>query len=398
MDAEEGYEKLIKNIKNKMHNKEYASGDELKGEFYNISKELWKKVDDIKNSNLTKISLFHNFLIDQVCRIHSDEEDSLNESIFKNNLNFRRVKDFVADGKRANNIYTFVKLEYDYFFIGDIHSDTISLKRILEQCNFFEAMVNSEKNRLIFLGDYVDRGKAHLKTIELILLLKNIFPNNIYLLRGNHDGGNLIGKEVKLCVGKNSDTTDEDYFLLYTYNLTRINSTFKIDTVNSYIKFFNSLCNIAFISFDKLVILGVHGGIPRPILNSSSFYSYIKSIYDLTNENIIDFNNRNIRHNMLWSDPCDNIEKFTFEKARFKFLEEHFREFKNMIGIDILLRGHQAEEKGIKKFFNDQLYTIFSSGRIISNENNINTETFYGEIEPKIVRLTKKTGLEVIQI
>jgi hypothetical protein len=207
----------IKKLKNDVENNRTPSCANIEKRLYEICNGLWKDILNIKEDNLNDISIVHNFLIEEVCSIHKQEEDLHNADIYKNNLSFKYAKNQLTDGKRAFNIYSFNDETYEYYFVGDIHSDVTSLRAVLNSCNFFNIMTKSKNIRLIFLGDYVDRGKSHLETIELVLLLKYLFPQNCYFLKGNHDGG-YIDDEVVLCVKKQESVGEVGYFLYHVFN------------------------------------------------------------------------------------------------------------------------------------------------------------------------------------
>lgn len=388
----------IKNVKQNFNNNLYSSDSELESDFNAINKLTGINAETIKNKNLNNIFTVQEFLIDEVCKIHESENDSVNAEILRDNINIKELNEQLNDGKRASNIYSFNERGYEYFLIGDLHSDTISLKRILQVCNFFSNVIARKKKRFIFLGDYVDRGKEHIKTLENILALKYIFPEYVYLLKGNHDDGIIVNEEIKLCIRKPEDESEDNYFLLYLNNLLKSDDVLRLHVLNLYLKFFNSLCNIAFINNKNVSLLVVHGGIPRPRKDDLEYYSYIRSISDLTNTQIKDNLNRTIVNNMLWSDPCNREDDLRENSGRFGFSEEHFAEFQSKIKFDLLIRGHEVELGGYKKFFGGRLYTIFSSGAVLENNMNVNNETAYSIVDPKVIRFSKEGQVSLINL
>lgn len=74
-----------------------------------------------------------------------------------------------------------VELSAPVKIVGDVHGQYSDLIRMFEMCGF------PPHSNYLFLGDYVDRGKQSLETILLLLCYKLKFPENFFLLRGNHE-------------------------------------------------------------------------------------------------------------------------------------------------------------------------------------------------------------------
>ncbi|KAK6090011.1 hypothetical protein P3W45_001057 [Vairimorpha bombi] len=64
---------------------------------------------------------------------------------------------------------------------GDIHG------QIFDLVGIFKIDGIPKDTKYIFLGDYVDRGEYSTECIFLLLIYKIMYPNNIFLVRGNHE-------------------------------------------------------------------------------------------------------------------------------------------------------------------------------------------------------------------
>ncbi|MCD6390751.1 MAG: serine/threonine protein phosphatase [Dehalococcoidia bacterium] len=70
-------------------------------------------------------------------------------------------------------------------FVGDTHGDLEATEKIIHK-------YLKPENKLVFLGDYVDRGPDSLENINFLLGQKTEHPDSLYLLMGNHEGHAVV--------------------------------------------------------------------------------------------------------------------------------------------------------------------------------------------------------------
>lgn len=69
---------------------------------------------------------------------------------------------------------------------GDIHGDAVSFHRLLD-------LLDPDRDVLVLLGDYADRGDQGIDVIEAIIALLNAHPGTVVALKGNHEDYSVEG-------------------------------------------------------------------------------------------------------------------------------------------------------------------------------------------------------------
>ena len=88
--------------------------------------------------------------------------------------------------------------------IGDIHGEITLLKSLLKDLN-----VNFKTDKLIFLGDYIDRGENSYEVVKYVRALQRKHPTKVICLKGNHE--DLFLNDVALWRLNGGTKTENDY-------------------------------------------------------------------------------------------------------------------------------------------------------------------------------------------
>ncbi|KFA68848.1 hypothetical protein S40285_01223 [Stachybotrys chlorohalonatus IBT 40285] len=217
-----------------------------------------------------------------------------------------------------------LELEAPIKICGDIHGQYYDLLRLFEYGGF-----PPEANYL-FLGDYVDRGKQSLETICLLLAYKIKYPENFFILRGNHE-----------CASINR---------IYGF-YDECKRRYNIKLWKTFTDCFNCL-PIAAIIDEK--IFTMHGGL-SPDLNSMEQIRRVMRPTDIPDCGLL--------CDLLWSDPDKDITGWS-ENDRgvsFTFGPDVVSRFLQKHDMDLICRAHQVVEDGYEFFSKRQLVTLFSA-------------------------------------
>mmetsp|Transcript_7290 Transcript_7290/g.21523 ORF Transcript_7290/g.21523 Transcript_7290/m.21523 type:complete len:326 (+) Transcript_7290:258-1235(+) len=217
-----------------------------------------------------------------------------------------------------------LELEAPIKICGDIHGQYHDLLRLFEYGGF-----PPEANYL-FLGDYVDRGKQSLETICLLLAFKIKYPENFFILRGNHE-----------CASINR---------IYGF-YDECKRRYNIKMWKTFTDCFNCL-PVAAIVDEK--IFCCHGGLSPELQQLDQ----IKKIIRPT-----DVPDTGLLCDLLWSDPDKDMVGWgeNDRGVSFTFGEDIVAQFLRKMDLDLVCRAHQVVEDGYEFFARRQLVTIFSA-------------------------------------
>ncbi|KAB5549786.1 calcineurin-like phosphoesterase [Coniochaeta sp. 2T2.1] len=246
--------------------------------------------------------------------------------------------EIVAICSRAREVFlsqpALLELDAPVKIVGDVHGQFTDLIRMFEMCGF------PPSANFLFLGDYVDRGKQSLETILLLLCYKLKFPENFFLLRGNHECANVTR-----------------VYGFYDECKRRCN----VKIWKTFIDCFNTL-PIAAIVAGK--IFCVHGGL-SPALSHMDDIRNIARPTDVPDYGLL--------NDLLWSDPADMEQDWEANErgVSYCFGKKVITDFLATHDFDLVCRAHMVVEDGYE-FFNDRvLVTVFSAPNVSPSYTNL---------------------------
>jgi serine/threonine-protein phosphatase PP1 catalytic subunit len=216
-----------------------------------------------------------------------------------------------------------LELEAPIKICGDVHGQYTDLLRLFEYGGF-PPVAN-----YLFCGDYVDRGKQSIETISLLLAYKIQYPENFFILRGNHEsaGINRIYGFYDECKRR------------YSIKLWKVFSDV-----------FNCLPVAALVD-EK--ILCMHGGLSPEL-------QHLQQIADLSRP--CDVPEVGLLCDLLWSDPAP-IKGWADNDRGVSYIfgADVVAAFLERQDLDLIVRAHQVVEDGYQFFAGRRLVTLFSA-------------------------------------
>lgn len=182
----------------------------------------------------------------------------------------------------------------------------------------------------LFIGDYVDRGFFSVQNVSLLICLKLRYPEQIHLLRGNHES-----REITTVYG------------FYDECVKKYGGT------NVWKQFTDLFDYLPIAALIEEKILCVHGGL-SPVINSISEINDLDRIRENPNEGAMG--------DLMWSDPDDRDGWGSSPRgAGYSFGRDVTINFNRTNGLILTARAHQLAMEGFNLAHNGNIVTLFSA-------------------------------------
>jgi len=221
--------------------------------------------------------------------------------------------------------------------IGDLHGDLESLVDILKTGNCLQEISRDRDRIMVFLGDYGDRGNYSAEVYYVVLKLKLLFPEQIVLMRGNHE---------YFWVGKRRDESGPSPHDLPQRLKTRFGGNGEeYRCIRGLFDYF----------YGAVLVEGrylmVHGGLPERVRKPE----------DLAFAHTLDSKDE-LLEDMLWSDPDETVEgTHASPRGAGKLFGKNVTDkVLSSLGVAMLIRGHQFCEEGYRINHGGKILTLFS--------------------------------------
>lgn len=241
---------------------------------------------------------------------------------------------------------TMVMISGPTHVVGDIQGSLPDLLRILH----LRGLPNSS-NKYVFIGNNLAESDFCLDVFSLLLLLKTMFPSDVFILRANPGHSSLTSL---LGFGQDIPISSPDAPL-----------------VSALLKLFNVLPLAALVDG---VTLCLHSGIGP---NASS----VRALRNVTRP-VLD-EHAAILEQVLLFEPSDSVAEFDYAKSLFgraaldKFLGGSF--------VDRLVRAHSVTKNGVDVEWDGKCVTLFSASAVSGHKAGIVFLDDIGNMHPIVL-------------
>lgn len=260
---------------------------------------------------------------------------------------------------------TVLQLKAPVKVFGDLHGQFGDLMRLFDEYGFPSTAGDITYIDYLFLGDYVDRGQHSLETITLLLALKIEYPENVHLIRGNHEAADINA--------------------LFGFRLECIERMGENDGIWAWTRF-NQLFNyLPLAALVEKKIICMHGGIGRSIHS-------VEQIEKLERPITMDAGSI-VLMDLLWSDPTENdsvegLRPNARGPGLVTFGPDRVTDFCKKNKLQLIIRAHECVMDGFERFAQGQLITLFSATNYCGTANNAGAILVIGRglvVVPKLI-------------